>query len=429
MLTLYKRHSTPCLKDTKKGAGSINDVAMRRFFRGCNCACWVEGVHPLTHAYVRKALGTTSWKSAEAIKQNFESKEPDVLAAEGITIKDALDLWIKDAEHRGLADSSLRQLRPFRDRLMSFAADRGFTILRQLTNEQVYQFALSWTDEPTTRKQRLVRTRNFFEFTVERKWVAENPARGVKPPTVPMKQADPYTREEEAKIFSALATWPPTVKRGEPGSINRSTKNRQLWLRNPQAFRCLVFILRDTGLRISDALQVVPSMVALIGDRGGSITLVPMKTRTKGIVVTTYLRPETIQMLNAVKWVSGRYAFMERGPGESDMRKFSTFVQQQACAVYDALQRLGEMAGVDHVRAHRFRHTYAVRKLESGMMLENVSRLLGHASVLTTERFYAKWVKSRQERLADQVMTMWEKDAVQEVRKDEEPPQERPLIH
>jgi integrase len=43
--------------------------------------------------------------------------------------------------------------------------------------------------------------------------------------------------------------------------------------------------------------------------------------------------------------------------------------------------------------------TFAVRALLRGMQLEDVSRLLGHASVKVTETYDAKWVGSRKRRL------------------------------
>ncbi|MFE7742606.1 tyrosine-type recombinase/integrase [Nocardia sp. NPDC057455] len=46
------------------------------------------------------------------------------------------------------------------------------------------------------------------------------------------------------------------------------------------------------------------------------------------------------------------------------------------------------------VRLHDLRHTYASRLLERGIPIEDVSRLLGHASVTTTMR-YAHRAKSR----------------------------------
>ena len=46
-----------------------------------------------------------------------------------------------------------------------------------------------------------------------------------------------------------------------------------------------------------------------------------------------------------------------------------------------------------HMVSHRLRATFAVDLLQKGVPLEHESKLLGHKSVTTTERHYAKWVK------------------------------------
>src|SRR5204862_192025 len=42
---------------------------------------------------------------------------------------------------------------------------------------------------------------------------------------------------------------------------------------------------------------------------------------------------------------------------------------------------------------HCLRDTFAVSLLEKGVPLEEVSKLLGHESIKTTEKSYAKWVQ------------------------------------
>jgi integrase/recombinase XerD len=53
------------------------------------------------------------------------------------------------------------------------------------------------------------------------------------------------------------------------------------------------------------------------------------------------------------------------------------------------------------------RDTFAVDLLSKAVPLEEVSKLLGHESIKTTEKHYAKWVKATQDRLDTLVMNTW----------------------
>lgn len=67
-------------------------------------------------------------------------------------------------------------------------------------------------------------------------------------------------------------------------------------------------------------------------------------------------------------------------------------------------------AGLDdggYMKAHRLRDTFACDLLSKGVPLEDVSRLLGHTSVRTTEKHYSAHVASRQDRLDDLVKATW----------------------
>ncbi len=75
---------------------------------------------------------------------------------------------------------------------------------------------------------------------------------------------------------------------------------------------------------------------------------------------------------------------------------------RQTCAKYWRV-RLGQIAGRAGVRAfhpHRLRDTFAVELLLSEVTIHDVSTLLGHSSVQTTERYYAAWNTAKRNRLA-----------------------------
>jgi site-specific recombinase XerD len=64
---------------------------------------------------------------------------------------------------------------------------------------------------------------------------------------------------------------------------------------------------------------------------------------------------------------------------------------------------------------HMLRDTFAVEYLLAGMPLDEVSRLLGHSSVLITQKHYAPWVLERQQRLAASVRTAWSTMGISDV--------------
>jgi site-specific recombinase XerD len=60
-----------------------------------------------------------------------------------------------------------------------------------------------------------------------------------------------------------------------------------------------------------------------------------------------------------------------------------------------------------HMRSHRLRDTFAVDLLSKGVPMEEVSKLLGHDSIKTTEKSYSQWAKTRQDRLDKLVTATW----------------------
>jgi integrase len=78
----------------------------------------------------------------------------------------------------------------------------------------------------------------------------------------------------------------------------------------------------------------------------------------------------------------------------SGRSKLSTAIGS-ARRTIDCLCRKTGIAG----HPHRFRDTFAVRLLEQGEDIRTVQLLLGHSSVVTTEKHYAPWVSSMQDRL------------------------------
>jgi len=146
-----------------------------------------------------------------------------------------------------------------------------------------------------------------------------------------------------------------------------------------------------TGLRVGDAVAFDPRALSK-GDSLWIYTYRPQKQKRseKPKLLEAYITDEMKKRIDDCKWLS------MKGPFWYGVGSDPTPLAQ---AVYERMQNIGERAGIADCRPHRLRDTFAVRALLRGMQLEDVSRLLGHASVKVTETYYAKWIGSRKRRL------------------------------
>jgi integrase/recombinase XerD len=153
--------------------------------------------------------------------------------------------------------------------------------------------------------------------------------------------------------------------------------------------RGLILCQRWSGLSIIDALTL--SRTKLYPDN--SIELYRTKT---GEVVITALPIEVAEQLRMLSnghpgyfWWNGR-------------EKLDTIRQRYS----EMLRLVFDAAGIDRnidgmALSHRFRDTFAVEFLQAGQggRLEDLSKLLGHSNIRTTEKHYAAWTKGRRDRL------------------------------
>jgi integrase len=85
--------------------------------------------------------------------------------------------------------------------------------------------------------------------------------------------------------------------------------------------------------------------------------------------------------LNCQKAVEGEFVFPGRFGGHKTIQNNR------------ALEAAFRRTGLTDVSSHNMRKTFATRLLSRGAAITDVQHLLGHASVKTTERAYAAFVK------------------------------------
>jgi integrase/recombinase XerD len=371
LMIAFRRHKRGC-----------SHRAEGRNYRRCGCPLWVDGT--VAGKEYRKSLNETNWeRGQERIQELVKvlgSPAPSFAAgAYGrVALADATDKFIADArDGRELAESTIKKYQLLFRELRDFAGRRGVLFLDEIHLADLGAFREEWRLGALTGLKKLERLKAFFGFALKRRWIKENPALEVKPPKVKQSPTLPFTRDEMISILAAIDMYAKTA-----GAKNASR------------LRAFVLLLRYTGMRIGDVTQLSTERI-----NGNRIHAYTQKTGTRVDCVV----PEfVLQALEASPRSSSRFYFWT---GESKMHSAVGKWQRR-------LRRLFDIAGIPGGHAHRFRDTFAVELLKSGIPMERVSVLLGHRSIRITERHYAPWDQSRQDQLEQDLERAWMEDPI-----------------
>jgi site-specific recombinase XerD len=369
MLTIYRRH--------KKSCGHREEG---RKYRGCRCPIWVDGT--LGREDIRKALGELNWERASKwLLEQEAAGEVQAEKPEEITIEQARQDFIADAEARKLKKSTIDRYRIIFRQLEAFAKKEGLGLLKELDTPVLSRFRATWKGSSGLADlKKLERVRSFFNFALVNGHIEKNPATALRNPRVRQSPTLPFSSDELIAILAAGA------KKITEARTDRSAHARRL--------RALVLLLRYSGLRISDAVGCSADRI-----QNGKLFLYTQKT---GQHVYCPLPEFVVDELGRLPRVSERYWFWSgNGTVETARKKWS-----------EALADLFEAAQVPGAHAHRFRDTFAVELLKAGTPIERVSILLGHASVRITEKHYNPWNRARQEQAEADVTRAWASDPV-----------------
>jgi site-specific recombinase XerD len=349
MLSLWRRHLKAC-PHRKKG----------RPYTKCSCPIWCDG--EIDGARYRHSLETCDWQ--RAIRKLAALEDP-----QAPRVKPVADAITAFENHiLSLESSTQRKYKNVLAHLRAHCQKLGVRDIMQLTVEHLDAFRANRELSPTTSTKELQTLRQFCGFCLERRWVADNPAKRIKlPRNIRPEEVVPYTQAEVGKIIAAC------------DGIGRGPYER---LRA----RAMVLLLRYTGLRISD--------VATLGrDRmqPGQILLHTQKT---GGTVFLPVPAELQAALDALP--------CPRGGGDSPSYFFWNGIASRRAVVGIAERTLAAVfarSEVKEAHAHRFRHTLATEILARGGTEQDVADILG-ISPSVVRKHYAKWSQARQQRIA-----------------------------
>lgn len=366
LITIFVRHSEDC-----KYAGD-------EFCKRCHCRKhfrWTQNGKQF-----RRKAGTRSWGEAEEAKRRLEDQltgrasenAPDVLM-----LSQAIETFEANKKAQGIKARVLSMYSRELKRLREFSERRGLlTVPQALTLDNLIALRATWNDVYKSSYSRTVvqkHLNHFLRFAYNAAWIERIPK--LSPIKIDAPETEPLTDEEYQRVVKAAT-----------GKT-----------------RTIIKLMRWSGLAIRDASTLEREDLDFNKEKN-LYRIIRERTKT-GTPLYIPIPKDVAEELRAALNGNPRYVFWNRQTEESSEYRHAGYMGEQIASAFSE----AGVTSAGHMISHRLRATFAVDLLQKGVPLEHVSKLLGHKSVTTTERHYAKWVKGRQELLDTLVSSTWEK--------------------
>ena len=351
MLTLQRRHSKKCRKNSKK------TTAPNR--RKCRCPVW--------------ACGMVDGEEGTNIPQDsrFPAGCPTINRNRGPGVWEASEGDCRGrrslhAHHDGNQCETKRKYKRILSYLADFCTKESVHYVDSVNVETMDRYARWRAKGGWAWIKEIELLRQFFEFCRDREWTTKNPARSLKRPIlIEANDVVPYTQGEIVKIIAAC------------DQIGRTSYERR-------RARAAVLMMRYAGLRISDVGTASRDHI-----RGNRLEKRAVKNHRMIRVELPTVVLTALDMLPRPKAAA------------QDNRRFFSKDDANLRSVVKGLWRtlsaVFKRSGVKAAHPHRFRHTLASELLGKGATYEEVAAILGD-SPATIRRYYAKWTEEYQSR-------------------------------
>ena len=383
-ITIFVRHSAAC-----KYAGD-------EFARRCDCRKHLRWT--AAGKQHRAKTGCRAWADAERVKRDLEDQlagKTATVETKGREIRAAVEVFIEDKKVQGVTAGVISKYTLELGRLRDFAERSGLFTVQALDREFFTRFCATWPKlypSSQTRVKVKERVGSFLQYGYESRWFDRVPKlprmTADERPTMPLDE-----REFERLLDAIPKTAPHRIRKDGRKAKDRMTPRMQARI------RALFLLMRYSGLAIGDALTL--PRTGLKHDTAKGLYKVVTARQKTGTDVSVAVPPFVAAELQALENDAPAFFFWS---GEGDP---NTIGKTWATRYIRPCFETAKLDDGSHMVSHRLRDTFAVELLQRGVPLEEVSTALGHRSIKTTQKSYAKWVKGRQDRLDELVRGTW----------------------
>ena len=372
IIAIVTRHSATC---------------SRRGEQYQRCDCWKHLRWHESGKLHWKATKERTWAGAELAKQEMIAERngsANAVEENHVTVARAIEVFLSEKASQNLSGSVIGKYTRELERLRTFLESLGILRLQDVRLPHLTAYRATWPDlypETLTRSKVQERLKSFFRYAAFAYHLPRNPAQGGKGfGLTPIKVETSPTMPLEPKEYTALLT---------ATSQFRSPARERL--------HALVQIGRWSGLAIQDAVCLPRTSLRRDMDGNGLIITARAKNGNNvEVPIPGYVATELEALTNS----NPAYFFWTGRDPETATKSYSK-------AVSELFKKAGIDSGNSSMRFHRLRDTFAVENLKKRIPMEDVSRMLGHSSIKTTEKHYAQWVQGRQDVLNKSVIASW----------------------
>ncbi len=277
------------------------------------------------------------------------------LGGKGQTFGDLVPQFLRAVEHEGWSEGYLRELR--RPLAGDMTERWGELPVTKISPAKVYEWMADRAQQPTRtgappKSATLNKERRalcaFFTWALRMGKVTASPMPGVKPPKVRQRAMRWLTPAEFARLYQAA----------------------------PDYLQPILLVLTATGMRAGELCALRPTWL-----RGGALYVIGKGDRERRVPC-----PSPLGMLLR------RKAGKRKGPVFQRPTIYKGLAKQTDDWTPDALRRAVKSAAkaaglVGVLGPHVLRHTATTWMVAADVPLRRVQKILGHATVLTTEKY------------------------------------------